>query len=120
MTVKSFKDLKVWQHSILLNKIIYDTTRLFPKENIYGLISQMRRCAVSIASNIAEGSKRNSTGEFIQFIGIAQGSLAELEPPVIIASEVGIMEYDMVTRITEETEIIGKMLLQLQRSLKLK
>jgi four helix bundle protein len=120
MTIQSFKDLKVWQRSITLNKLTYDATKQFPKEETYGLTSQMRRCAVSVASNIAEGSKRNSTGEFIQFIGIAQGSLAELETQVIIANEVGIMESAEVIKITEEAAIIGKMLVQLQRSLKSK
>lgn len=114
---RNFKDLRVWQHAIVLNKLIYGITKLFPKEELYGLTSQMRRCAVSVASNIAEGSKRNTKGEFVQFIGIAQGSLAELETQVIIAKEIGFTFDDTLSSIEEELDAIGRMLLQLKRSL---
>ena len=73
------KKLEAWQKSIELTEIIYKITSLFPKEEIYGLPNQMRRCAVSVASNIAEGAARNSTKEFLQFLSIAQGSLSELD-----------------------------------------
>ena len=73
------RKLETWQKSIELTEIIYKITSLFPKEEIYGLTNQMRRCAVSVASNIAEGAARNSTKEFLQFLSIAQGSLSELD-----------------------------------------
>ena len=78
-TIKSYEDLIVWQKALDLAEEIYRATRQFPKDELYGLTSQMRRAAVSIASNIAEGHERNSRGEFLQFIGHARGSLAELE-----------------------------------------
>jgi four helix bundle protein len=86
-TVKSFKDLIVWQRSIDLTMEIYRLTRGFPREEMFGLTSQLRRAAISIASNIAEGQSRGTTGEFIQFLGIARGSNAEIDTQLIIASE---------------------------------
>jgi four helix bundle protein len=83
--IKSHKDLNVWQSSIELVTDIYLLTGTFPKEEIYGLSNQMRRAAVSIPSNIAEGAARNSKKEFIQFLHIALGSGAELETQLIIA-----------------------------------
>lgn len=82
-----FKDLIVWQKSMLLVKQIYLATKIFPNDEKFGLCSQMRRAAVSIPSNIAEGQARKSTKEFIHFLSIAQGSLAELETQLIIANE---------------------------------
>lgn len=114
---RNFKDLRVWQRAIILNKMTYSATSAFPKEELYGLTSQMRRSAVSVASNIAEGSKRNTKGEFIQFLGIAQGSLAELETQIIIAAEIGFIINETLTSLEEEIDAIGKMLLQLKRSL---
>jgi four helix bundle protein len=77
---KSFRDLDVWKLSIEIVKNIYQLTNKFPNSEIYGLIAQLRRSAISIPSNIAEGQGRNSTKEFKQFLAIALGSLAELEP----------------------------------------
>jgi four helix bundle protein len=77
--LQGYRDLIVWQKSMTLTKQVYSCTRSFPKEETYGLTSQIRRAAVSIPANIAEGQARNSTGEFLQFLGIARGSLAELE-----------------------------------------
>ena len=76
---RSYRDLIVWKRSIDLIGRIYSSTRSFPKEETYGITSQIRRAGISIAANIAEGQARNSKGEFRQFLGIAQGSLAELE-----------------------------------------
>ncbi|MFA5393396.1 MAG: four helix bundle protein [Candidatus Ratteibacteria bacterium] len=83
--VRPHKKLEVWQKSIELTEIIYKITSLFPKEEIYGLTNQMRRCAVSVASNIAEGAARNSTKEFLQFLSISQGSLSELDTQLEIS-----------------------------------
>jgi four helix bundle protein len=90
---QNFKDLVVWQKGIALAKAIYQLTSRFPPEEKFGLVSQMRRAAVSIPSNIAEGQARHTTGEFIQFISHAEGSTAELETQLILTVELGfIME----------------------------
>lgn len=87
MSIKSYKDLVVWQKSIELVKEIYKTTETMPKTEIYGLVSQMRRAAVSVPSNIAEGYKRKNLGEYIQFLSIADASAAELETQIIISRD---------------------------------
>jgi len=84
-----YEDLLVWQKGILLVKLIYKITRTFPGEEKFGLVSQMRRAAVSIPSNIAEGQARHTTREFVQFISHAEGSNAELSTQLIIAVDLG-------------------------------
>jgi four helix bundle protein len=86
---QNYKDLVVWQKGIELAKAIYRLTGKFPSEEKFGLVSQMRRAAVSIPSNIAEGQARHTTGEFIQFISHAEGSVAELETQLILSLELG-------------------------------
>ena len=86
-TTRSYKDLVVWQKGIALAKLIYQLTNNFPSEEKFGLVAQMRRAAVSIPSNIAEGQARHKTGEFIQFISHAEGSLAELDTQLILSIE---------------------------------
>jgi four helix bundle protein len=86
---QSYRDLVVWQKGIALAKLIYALTRTFPAEEKFGLVSQMRRAAVSISSNIAEGQARHTTGEFIQFISHAEGSVAELDTQLHLAVELG-------------------------------
>jgi len=81
----SFRDLIAWQKSIVLVKQIYKLTSIFPVDEKFGLISQLRRAAVSVPSNIAEGQARRTTGDFIHFVSTAEGSLAEVETQVIIA-----------------------------------
>lgn len=88
MTVQSYKELVVWQKSIELVIELYRRTGELPKEELYGLVSQMRRCVISIPSNIAEGSTRKNTKEFIQFLCISRGSGAELETQIIITKRV--------------------------------
>jgi len=87
MYLESYKQLVVWQKSIELVKEVYKLTDNFPKSELYGLISRMRRCAVSVPSNIAEGYKRRNLGEYIQFLSIADASAAELETQIIIAKD---------------------------------
>src|SRR3982074_3892802 len=84
---QGYKDLVVWQKGIALAKLIYTITAKFPAEEKFGLVSQMRRAAVSIPSNIAEGQARHTTGEFIQFISHAEGSVAELDTQLILSVE---------------------------------
>ena len=85
MNITHYKDLIVWQKSVDLVGLVYDITKKFSKSEMYGLCSQMQRAAVSIPSNIAEGYARNHRPEFIQFLGIAYGSSAELETQIIIS-----------------------------------
>lgn len=88
----SHKDLKVWQKGIELVKSIYEITQLFPSNEQFGLVSQMRRAAVSIPSNIAEGCGRNSDKELIHFLYIALGSASELETQIIISQELSFLQ----------------------------
>ena len=88
-TVRSYRELTVWQKGIGLVKTIYSLTQSFPKSEVYGLASQMQRAAVSIPSNIAEGQGRQHTAEFRQFLHIAIGSAAELDTQVVVAVELG-------------------------------
>lgn len=92
--MSSYKDLIVWQKSMQLVKMIYQLSEHFPKQEIYGLTSQMRRCAVSIPSNIAEGSRRGSRKDYRQFLLIAYGSASELETPLGIAQMLGFLSKD--------------------------
>lgn len=87
MYLESYKQLQVWQKAIELVKEVYKITEKFPKEEIYGLVSQMRRAVVSVPSNIAEGYKRRNLGEYIQFLSIADASAAELETQIIIVKD---------------------------------
>lgn len=87
--INSYEDLLVWQKGITLVKQIYRITEHFPENEKFGLFSQMRRASVSIPSNIAEGQARRTTPDFVKFISIAEGSLAELHTQVIIAFELG-------------------------------
>jgi len=86
-TTRSYKDLVVWQKGIQLARLMYGLTRAFPSEEKFGIVAQMRRAAVSIPSNIAEGQARHTPGEFIQFISHAEGSLAELDTQLILSTE---------------------------------
>lgn len=106
----SFNDLKVWQRSRVLTVRIYSVTKSFPKEEQYGMTNQIRRAAVSIPSNIAEGHRRASDKEFIQFLKIARGSLAEVETQIIVAGDLQYVDMTSVDEISKEIEEIGKMI----------
>jgi four helix bundle protein len=86
-TTRSYKDLLVWQKGIALAKLVYQLTKNFPSEEKFGLVAQIRRAAISVPSNIAEGQARHTTGEFIQFISHAEGSAAELDTQLILSIE---------------------------------
>src|SRR5437016_10516460 len=101
---QSYKDLNVWQKGIELAKLIYMLTAKFPAEEKFGLLSQMRRAAVSIPSDIAEGQARHTTGEFIQFISHAEGSVAELNTQLILANELNFCSKDDVQPASELVE----------------
>lgn len=95
----------------------YDLTGRFPREEAYGLVSQIRRSAVSVAANIAEGHGRDATGHYVQHLKFAQGSLKELETHLILSSRVGIVSPEQVDLLMKSSDEIGKMLRSLIRSL---
>ena len=95
----------------------YRLTRQFPKDELYGMTSQVRRSAASVAANIAEGHGRNSRGEYIQFLRVAQGSLKELETHLILAVRVGLISDGAIAQVLDQSEGLGKMLRALIRSL---
>jgi four helix bundle protein len=115
--VKSYKDLVVWRKSIILVKLVYQLTRAFPADEKFGLVSQMRRAAVSVPSNLAEGHARNTTGEFIQFISHAEGSLAELETQLILAVELNFCSSTDAQPSHNLVQEVQKMANALRRSL---
>lgn len=112
----NFKDLKIWNKSIDLATEVYKATAFFPTEEKYGLTSQIRRCAVSIPSNIAEGAGRNSNGEFRQFLGIANGSAFELETQLILSSRLALSDDYVVEPLLKEIGEIQRMNYKLQES----
>jgi four helix bundle protein len=118
--IKSYRDLQVWRLAINLSTEVYATTSSFPKNEIFGLCSQLQRAAVSVASNIAEGHARESTKEYLRFISIALGSLAELETQFIISNNLNYINQVNLDGILEKTSEIGRMLRGLQKSLKAK
>lgn len=116
--MKTHKDLIVWQNSIAMVTDIYKITGSFPKEEVYGLVNQMRRCAVSIPSNIAEGGARNSDKEFIQYLYISLGSCMELDTQLRIARNLHFLSEDIFHDIMEQNSSVGKMLHGLINSIK--
>jgi four helix bundle protein len=109
--------LKVWQAAIELAVECYKMTAKFPKEEIYGLTSQIRRAATSIAANIAEGHGRELTGSFLQFLRVSQGSLKELETHMLIAQRIGLIGEHEFGQMTARCDEIGRMIRALIRSL---
>ena len=90
MAVQSFRESIAWQKAMDLSVAVYDVSRVFPKEKMFGLTNQLRRASVSVASNIAEGQGRLTTGEFIQFLGMARGSALEVETQLDLAMRLGL------------------------------
>lgn len=111
--VNSFRDLIVWQKSMSLVTEIYTITRAFPSDELYGLTNQLRRCAVSIPSNIAEGYGRNSTGDYKRFLQIAVGSLFELQTQLEIAFNLIYITENLFQALLERTKELDRMLLSL-------
>jgi four helix bundle protein len=114
---QNYQDLVVWQKGIQLAKLIYQITRSFPSEEKFGLIAQMRRAAVSIPSNVAEGQARRTTGEFIQFSSHAEGSVAELNTQLIPATELHFCSTSDGRSSSELIEHLRRMLNGLRRKL---
>lgn len=117
MLERGYKDLKAWQKSMDFVDTIYSVTRNFPKDEVYGLTSQIRRSVVSIASNLAEGCSRSSTKDFIRFIEISYGSLAEVETQIYIANRQKYILDEAMEKLLEQASEIGRMLNGLINSL---
>lgn len=115
--IRDYRDLEVWKAGMALAKTAYRETAEFPKEELYGLVSQMRRASVSVPANIAEGFGRETTGSFIQFLRVAQGSLKELETLAVLSNELGFLREDASASFSAKCERLGKMLRGLIRSL---
>lgn len=117
MKIRGYEDLKVWQKSMELVEMVYIATDRFPKKEQYRLVDQLCRAAVSVPSNIAEGSMRHTTKEYIRFVGIAQGSLAEVETQLMIAKKLNYIEENDYFNIMSVASEVGKMLNGLNTSL---
>jgi four helix bundle protein len=115
--MSSYRDLQVWQKSIHLVTDIYKATDSFPAREMYGLTSQVRPAAVSVASNIAEGQGRRSKQEFRQFLSHARGSLMEVETQVVIAQELHYLDTDATARLLDSSAEVGRMLNGLMHSM---
>lgn len=116
-TIRSYRDLRVWQDGMQLAKACYELIRPFPREEVFGLTSQIRRAAASIPANIAEGYGRDGKGEYIQFLRVAQGSLKELETHLLLDEMVGITGADTIKPLLVRSDHLGRMLRSLYRSL---
>jgi len=116
--LKSYRDLQVWKKSIELAEMVYRLSSRFPAEEKFGLTSQVRRAAASVAANIAEGAERSGTREFLQFLGIASGSLAETETYLILAQRLGLVSEQDASRLLGQAATVGRMLNVLKRSLR--
>ena len=114
----SYKELIVWQKSFKLAVLVCQITRNFPKDELYGLVSQLRRCAVSIPSNIAEGYSRRRKLEFLQFLRIAYGSAAELETQLLLSKELGYLSgksyQTLNTLLVEVLKMLGSLIVKVK------
>ncbi len=115
--IRSFRDLEIWQRGIILTEAVYESTKAFPKEELYGLVAQLRRTAVSIPSNIAEGFARRHNKEYKQFLHISLGSCAELTTQVIIASKLRYIADKAAAAMVNEIKEISKMTMGLIKKL---
>jgi four helix bundle protein len=116
-SINSYRDLRVWQDAMTLAESCYRLTRQFPRDELFGLTSQIRRSAGSVPANIAEGHGRDNTGNFVQHLRVAQGSLKELETHLILAERVGILPSPDLQAALTLCESLGKMVRALIRSL---
>ncbi|MEX1255513.1 MAG: four helix bundle protein [Dehalococcoidia bacterium] len=115
--LQSYRDLEVWKRSIDLVEQIYRVSKSFPQSERFGLTSQIRRAAVSVPANIAEGAARTGTGEYLQFLSVASGSLAEVETLLTLAHRLELLAEQELSKLQERSAEIGRMLSGLKRSL---
>lgn len=120
MAVEHYSDLKVWQKSMDLAADIYRIVKLLPREELYGLSSQMRRAVVSIPSNIAEGHQRGATRDYIRFLHISQGSVGELETQIILCNKLEYIDIEKTRQLISQCNEVGRMLSGLINNLSLK
>ncbi len=118
MEVASYRDLIVWQRAVEMTVSVYRLTAQFPREEVYGLVAQLRRAGVSVASNIAEGNGRASSGEYRQFLGMARGSNLELQTQLVIARALGFGEIKGIDHAESLSLEVGKMLVALMKKLR--
>lgn len=118
MDITCFRDLTVWQKAMDYVVAVYELTRGFPKEEQYGLTSQLRRAAVSIPSNIAEGHGRQTTRDSLHFLSVAYGSLNETQTQIIIGLRLGFLDKAQCSRLQEMSNEVGRLLNGLSNSLK--
>jgi four helix bundle protein len=118
MTVNNYRDLVVWQKAMDLVVLVSRTTAQFPKEEVYGLSCQLRRAAVAIPSNIAEGQGRQTTRDFLHFLAIARGSLNETETQLLIAERLGYLDKPSTTKLLAASCEVGRVLQGLMNALK--
>ena len=117
-SLQSYRELTAWQKSMALAEITYRLSSQLPKEETYGMRSQLTRAAVSIPANIAEGQARHGTGEFLHFLGIARGSLAELETPLTLSANLGLLQGTDLTEASNLCDETGRLLTGLVKSLR--
>jgi four helix bundle protein len=115
--IQSFRDLQIWQKSMELTVAVYRMTQSFPSEEMFGLTSQLRRCAISIPSNIAEGQGRSSEREFLHFLGIARGSNCELQTQLEIARRLGLADTQLLNDAESLSHETGKMIFAFMRAI---
>lgn len=115
--IGSYRDLKVWQMAMTIAEKAYELSKEFPRAELYGMTSQTRRAAVSIAANIAEGYGRDSGGSYVSFLRVAQGSLKELETHFILAERVGLLKSGRASDVLSTCDELGRMLRSLIRSI---
>ena len=120
MQINGYRELKVWQLGMQLAKDVYLLTQRFPKHEIYGLSSQLQRAVTSIPANLAEGHARGSTKDFLRYVSIAQGSLAETETHLLLAESLGYLQSNCVADILDKCAEERRMLSGLRRTLKAK
>ena len=118
MKVKNYKELNVWMKGMIIVDKVYALTKKFPSEELYGLVTQLRRSSVSVPSNIAEGFARNSTKEYIQFLYVALGSCAELETQLMISQRQNYIKEEELKNLSEDVDHENRMLMNLIKSLK--
>ena len=117
MEVRNYRDLEVWQKTMDLAEECYRLTRGFPREEVFGLTSQIRRSACAIPANIAEGHGRQHTREFLDFLSIARGSLMELETHLLLSRRVGLLPQERLHAVLRVTDQVGRMMTGLRKSL---
>jgi four helix bundle protein len=117
MAIESYRDLRVWQEAMNLAEACYRLTATFPRDEMFGMTAQIRRAAVSVPANIAEGYGRDSKGAYAQLLRVAQGSLKELETHLLLVQRLGLAQQTVVAPLLSSCDGVGRMLRSLIRSI---